>query len=71
MLSAAIGLFPNVLPAINDPANSLTIYNAAADAYALRVALFWWIPGMILAGGYTVFSYRSFTGKVRLEPGGY
>ena len=71
MLSAAIGLYPNVLPAISDPANSLTIHNAAADAYALRVALFWWIPGMILAAGYTIFSYRSFTGKVRLEPGGY
>jgi cytochrome d ubiquinol oxidase subunit II len=71
LLSAVMGLYPNVLPSIADPANSLTIHNAAADAYALRVALVWWIPGMLLAGSYTVFAYRRFAGKVRLEAGGY
>jgi cytochrome d ubiquinol oxidase subunit II len=71
LLSVVLGLYPNVLPSIADPAASLTIHNAAADAYALRVALVWWIPGMLLTGAYTVFAYRRFAGKVSLERGGY
>jgi len=71
MLSVAFGLYPNVLPAINDPANSLTVYNASAPVYGLKVALAWWIPGMILASGYTVFMYRNLAGKVSAEGEGY
>ncbi|MCS7023171.1 MAG: cytochrome d ubiquinol oxidase subunit II [Bryobacteraceae bacterium] len=64
MLGAvAFGLFPNVLPA-TDPARSLTIYQAAAAPYGLRVGLFWWLPGMAMALGYTAFLYRRFAGKV-------
>ena len=29
-----------------------------------RVALFWFIPGMVLAIGYSVFVYRRFAGKL-------
>jgi len=71
LLSAAYGLYPNVLPAINDPANSLTVFNASAPRYGLTIALYWWIPGMLLATGYTVFTYRRFAGKVRLDAEGY
>ncbi len=71
LLSVAFGLYPIVLPASNDPANSLTIFKAAAPTYALSVALWWWIPGMLLAAGYTVFTYRRFAGKVRLDTEGY
>jgi cytochrome d ubiquinol oxidase subunit II len=71
LLSAAFGLYPNVLPAVNDPANSLTVHNAAAAPYGLRVALIWWIPGMLLVAGYSTFVYRRFSGKVTLEEEGY
>ncbi|MFO7768480.1 MAG: cytochrome d ubiquinol oxidase subunit II [bacterium] len=71
LLSVAFGLYPYVLPAINDPLNSLTVQNASAPVYGLKVALAWWIPGMILATGYTVFMYRKFAGKVSAEGEGY
>ena len=71
LTSAAFGVFPYVLPARPDPALSLTIHNAATAGYGLKVALAWWIPGMILALGYFVFVYRHFAGKVRLDGEGY
>ena len=69
--SAALGLYPNVLPSNSDPALSLTVYNAAAGAYGLRVGLFWFAPGMLLATAYFVYTYRSFAGKLRAEDQGY
>jgi len=71
LTSAAFGIFPYVLPARPDPSLGLTIYNTAAGAYGLRVGLWWWIPGMLLALAYFVFTYRHFGGKVRPEGGGY
>ena len=71
LLSAAVSLYPNVLPAVGNPANSLTVFNASAPAYSLGVALVWWIPGMIAVIAYTTFIYRKFAGKVRLDPEGY
>lgn len=71
LFSAAVSLYPNVLPAIGNPANSLTVFNSAAPAYSLKVALVWWIPGMILVVLYTTYIYRTFAGKVRLDPEGY
>lgn len=71
LLSAAFGLYPNVLPSNVNAAHSLTIYNAATGAYGMRVALYWWIPGMALVLFYTWFTYRRFAGKVRLEEEGY
>ncbi|MEK7408354.1 MAG: hypothetical protein AAB225_25055 [Acidobacteriota bacterium] len=56
-----------MLPANTDPRFGLTVYNAAAGAYGLKIGLAWWIPGMLLASGYTVFAYHRFAGKVRLE----
>jgi cytochrome bd ubiquinol oxidase subunit II len=47
-----------------DAAYSLTVANAQAGAYGLKIGLIWWIIGMILATGYFVFLYRSFGGKV-------
>jgi cytochrome d ubiquinol oxidase subunit II len=69
--SAAFGLYPYVLPSNTDPALGLTVHNAAAPAYGLGVGLAWWIPGMALAAGYSVFVYHRFAGKVRLEEEGY
>jgi len=56
-----------LLPASGDPKLSLTIANAAAAEQGLGIGLSWWIPGMILAGAYAVFTYRRFSGKLTLE----
>jgi cytochrome bd-type quinol oxidase subunit 2 len=36
----------------------------------LRIGLIWWLIGMALATGYTVYAYRSFAGKVKTEAHG-
>ncbi|HEY1758425.1 MAG TPA: cytochrome d ubiquinol oxidase subunit II [Bryobacteraceae bacterium] len=64
LTSAAFGVFPYVLPSVPTPDFGLTVYNAAPAVYGLQVGLAWWIPGMALATGYSVFVYRRFAGKV-------
>lgn len=54
--SAAAGLYPYVLPARN-PQWSLTISRVASSPESMTLALFWWIPGMMLVGIYTYFVY--------------
>ena len=71
LVSVVFGLYPMVLPAAGDPSLSLTVDNAAGPPYALRVALMWWIPGMILVGVYTTYVYRQLAGKVTLDPDAY
>src|SRR6266702_4542435 len=65
LASAAITLYPMVLPAVNS-ANSLTVFNASASQYGLTVGLVWWSIGMVLAILYFVLTYRLFWGKVSL-----
>ncbi|MBE3561542.1 MAG: cytochrome d ubiquinol oxidase subunit II [Ktedonobacteraceae bacterium] len=70
LASAAFGVYPYVLPAVN-PANGLTIDNASASLYGQSVGLVWWIIGIVLAVIYFIFTYRLFWGKVRLTGEGY
>jgi cytochrome d ubiquinol oxidase subunit II len=60
LTSAAFGVYPLLLPASTDPALSLTIDNAAAGSYGLHIGLAWFIPGMLLAAAYAIFTYRRF-----------
>jgi cytochrome d ubiquinol oxidase subunit II len=71
LTSVVFGVFPMVLPANSDPNLSLTIHNAAASPYGLRIGLMWFTPGILLATGYFVFLYRKFAGKVDLEGAGH
>jgi len=64
LAGAAYGLYPALLPSSNDPANSLTIRNAAAGANSLSAGIGWWTAGMLVAVGYFVIVYRMFRGKV-------
>jgi cytochrome d ubiquinol oxidase subunit II len=66
LTSVVFGLYPLVLPASTNPAYSLTVDNAKAGDYGLRIGLVWWIIGMILVAIYTMHVYRSFAGKVRI-----
>lgn len=67
LCSAAFGVFPYVLPSNAKPDYGLTVYSAAAAHYGLVVGLWWWIPGMLLATGYSVFIYRHLAGKVAVD----
>ena len=67
LTSAAFGMYPYVLPSNLDALRGLTIYNAAAAPYGLKIGLVWFIPGMLLATAYFVYTYRNFAGKVKLE----
>lgn len=64
LTSAAFGLFPLVLPARGNSAYSLTIENAKAGDYGLKVGFVWWAIGIALAAAYFIFLYRYFGGKV-------
>lgn len=71
LTSVVFGVYPYVLPASNNIANSLTIENAKAADYGLKVGLVWWVIGIALATGYFVYVNRQFAGKVKLDDEGY
>ena len=71
MVGAAAAVYPNLLVSTTDPAQNITVYNAASGPYALSVGLVFWGIGMALAVGYFVFTYRMFRGKVGAEGAGY
>jgi len=66
LTSVVFGVYPYVLPA-RKPEFALTVFNAQAGAYGLKIGLIWWIVGMLLTAGYFIFVYRSFAGKVAAE----
>ncbi len=64
LTSVTFTLYPNVLPATTGIINNLTVANAKAADYGLKIGLIWWLIGMSLAVAYTIFSYRNFAGKI-------
>jgi cytochrome d ubiquinol oxidase subunit II len=64
--TAAFTLFPYVLPSNIDPNAGLTVYNSNPGPYGLRTGLMWWIPGMLLAVGYTIFTHLHFSERIPL-----
>ncbi|MFI5097612.1 MAG: cytochrome d ubiquinol oxidase subunit II [Candidatus Acidiferrales bacterium] len=67
LTSVVFGVYPMVLPA-RISAFSLTVGNAKAADYGLKIGLIWWVIGMALATVYFVYVYRSFGGKVSETP---
>jgi len=63
LTSVVFGVYPMVLPARN-PAYSLTVQNAKAGAYGLKIGIIWWALGMLLTTAYFTYVYRTFAGKV-------
>jgi len=66
LASAAIGIYPYVLPA-RDPALGITLHDAAAAKSGLAMGLSWWIPGMVLACGYLAYMYATLPAKFRVR----
>ncbi len=65
-----LGMFPNLVPAL-DPNFSLNIYNAASSALTLKAMLIIALTGMPLVLFYTIYVYRVFGGKVKVDTEGY
>jgi cytochrome d ubiquinol oxidase subunit II len=71
LISAAIGMYPNLLISTTDGANNLTVSNAAAADNTLTVALVVAIIGMPFVLLYTAGVYYIFRGRTTVEPEGY
>ncbi|TFB69719.1 cytochrome d ubiquinol oxidase subunit II [Cryobacterium glaciale] len=70
VLTLFASLFPDVMPASNDPANSLTIANASSSAYTLGVMSWTALIGMpviLLYQGWTYWVFRKRIGRAHIE----
>jgi cytochrome bd ubiquinol oxidase subunit II len=66
-----VGLYPNLVPALDTPERSLTIERAASSDLTLTVMLVIALLGVPLVLLYTAFIYSRFRGKIELDAGGY
>ncbi len=67
----AIGIFPNIVLASNNPEFSLNIYNAASSATTLEIMLIIACIGVPFVLAYTFAIYWIFRGKVKLNEMSY
>ena len=71
LILAAIELYPVLLISTISPAFNITIYNAASSIKALKIMLIIVLIGAPMVGFYTLFVYRTFRGKVKLDDTSY
>ncbi len=71
LIVAAMGVFPNLLVSTIDPANTITIYNAASSEKTLGIMLLIVSIGAPLLIAYTVIALYIFRGKVKLDETSY
>ncbi len=71
MAMSGAALFPNLVPALGNPELSLTVMNASSSSLTLKTMLILALVGMPVVIGYTVWVYRTFAGKVKLESDSY
>lgn len=68
----AIGTYPNVVRALNDPENlSLTIYNSSSSLKTLEILLVIAVIGIPMVVAYTFGIYWIFRGKVKIDSHSY
>lgn len=67
----AIGTYPDVIRAINNPEYSLTVYNSASSVLTLKILFVIALIGMPLVIAYTTAVYYIFRGKVKLHSTSY
>jgi cytochrome d ubiquinol oxidase subunit II len=66
-----MALWPNLVTASNDPANSITIYNAASSQTTLWIMFIIALIGMPFVLTYTIIVYWTFRGRVELQEHSY
>jgi cytochrome d ubiquinol oxidase subunit II len=71
LVLVAIELYPNLLLSTVDPSYNIDIYNAASSTKALKIMLTIAVIGTPLVLGYTIFVYKTFSGKVKLDETSY
>jgi cytochrome d ubiquinol oxidase subunit II len=69
--TVAVSLFPDIVPASGDPSLSLTVFNASSSRRTLAAMLVLAAVGMPIVILYTIFAYRTFSGKVTVDEDGY
>jgi cytochrome d ubiquinol oxidase subunit II len=67
----AVAVFPNIVTASNDPALSLTMYNAASSQKTLGIGLLIVAIGLPFVLTYTAVIYWTFRGKVEVGEDSY
>ncbi|HVZ97235.1 MAG TPA: cytochrome d ubiquinol oxidase subunit II [Chitinophagaceae bacterium] len=71
LIAVAVEVFPNLLYASNNAANSITIANAASSPKTMKILLTIALIGTPLVGVYTGFVFWTFKGKVKLDESSY
>ena len=71
LVTVAIEVFPNLVYANNDAANSITVQNAAASVKTMKTLLIIALIGTPLVAVYTAFVFWTFKGKVQLDEMSY
>jgi cytochrome d ubiquinol oxidase subunit II len=71
LLTIAVEVFPNLVLASNNTANSITIQNAASSPQTMKTLLQIALIGTPLVGLYTGFVFWTFKGKVQLDDMSY
>lgn len=71
LILVAIELYPNMLLSTIDPAYNIDIYKAASSEKSMGIMLIIVAIGAPLVLAYTIFVYRTFKGKVRLDETSY
>lgn len=71
LVLVAIELYPTLLLSSVDPRYSIDVYQAAASVKSLKIMLTIVAIGAPLVTGYTVFVYKTFKGKVKLDEHSY
>lgn len=71
LVLVAIELYPVMVLSTVDPTYSLTVYNAASSQKSLGIMLVMTAIGGPLVLTYTVFVYRTFWGKVKMDETSY
>lgn len=71
LILVAIELYPVMVLSTIDPAYSITVYNAASSEKSLGIMLLMTAIGAPLVLTYTVFVYRTFWGKVKMDETSY
>ena len=66
-----VGMYPNLIRSNPTPEHSLTVLNAASSPKTLGIMLVIAAIGMPLVIGYSIYAYRAFRGKVKLDAASY